>query len=350
MDKIIQDVKLDFNDVLIQPLISNLNSRKEAFLTRHFTFKHSTREVSCVPIIASNMATVSSFTMSDALNGYGIMTALHKHYTVDELINFFTEHETRNAWYSLGTREADKKKFWEFCARLGNVPDKICLDVANGHRASFFEEIRGLREAAPNSIIMAGTVVTPEAAERVIQAGADIVRVGIGGGSGCLTRPKTGVGYPQLSAILDCSEAVYNAGGLLCSDGSCTVPGDIAKAFAAGADFVMLGGMFAGHDECDAVRTVVNGQTMVQFYGESSYQAMHNHHGGMANYRASEGRCVQIPAKGPVCRTVEDIFGGLRSCMTYVGAHDLVELAKKAVFVRLNNKQQYNTVYEKFES
>ncbi len=200
-----------------------------------------------------------------------------------------------------------------------------------------------MREAHPDSIIIAGNVVTGEMVEELLLSGADIVKVGIGPGSVCTTRIKTGVGYPQLSAIIECADAAHGLSGQIISDGGCTNPGDIAKAFGAGADFVMLGGMFAGHDECGGDVVERDGKRVMLFYGMSSETAMSKHSGGVADYRASEGKTVHVPYRGPVDDTVKDILGGLRSACTYVGAHQLKELTKRTTFVRV--REQHNPVF-----
>jgi GMP reductase len=178
----------------------------------------------------------------------------------------------------------------------------ICIDVANGYMQIFADFCAKVREAYPNITLIAGNVVSREVCEELIINGrVDIVKVGIGSGSVCTTRLQTGVGMPQLSAILDCSDAAHGVNGMIISDGGITVPGDIAKAFGAGADFVMCGSMFAGHDECDGkIILDKRGNKFKIFYGMSSESAMNRHHGGVANYRAAEGKTVKVPYKGPV--------------------------------------------------
>ncbi|KAK9744621.1 IMP dehydrogenase / GMP reductase domain [Popillia japonica] len=180
----------------------------------------------------------------------------------------------------------------------------------------------------------AGNVVTGEMVEELILSGADIIKVGIGPGSVCTTRIKTGVGYPQLSAVIECADAAHGLQGHIISDGGCTCAGDVAKAFGAGADFVMAGGMFAGHDECDGEVIEKNGKKYKLFYGMSSKTAMQKHSGGVAEYRSSEGKTVEVVYKGDVESTVLDILGGLRSACTYTGAGKLKELPRRATFIR----------------
>ncbi|HEX9827508.1 MAG TPA: GMP reductase, partial [Flavobacteriaceae bacterium] len=220
----------------------------------------------------------------------------------------------------------------------------ICIDVANGYSEHFVEFVKQTRDQYPDKVIIAGNVVTGEMVEELLLSGADIVKVGIGPGSVCTTRVKTGVGYPQLSAIIECADAAHGLGGQIISDGGCTIPGDVAKAFGAGADFVMLGGMLAGHDESGGELIERDGKPYKKFYGMSSQTAMEKHVGGVAEYRASEGKTVEVPYKGDVETTVQDILGGLRSTCTYVGAQRLKELTKRTTFIRV--AEQENKVYK----
>ena len=217
----------------------------------------------------------------------------------------------------------------------------ICIDVANGYSERFSKYVKNIRKEYPDKVIIAGNVVTGEMTEELILNGADIVKVGIGPGSVCTTRIQTGVGYPQLSAVIECADAAHGVGGFIMADGGCTCPGDVAKAFGGGADFVMLGGMLAGHDECSG--QVVNGQK--QFYGMSSSEAMDKYSGGVAKYRSSEGKSVNVPYRGPVSDTASSILGGLRSACTYIGANAIKHMPKCTTFVRVN--QQSNEIYGK---
>merc|ERR1711953_1270532 len=219
----------------------------------------------------------------------------------------------------------------------------ICVDVANGYSEAFVNFIRETRSKFPSHTILAGNVVTQEMTEQLIMQGADIVKVGIGPGSVCTTRRQTGVGYPQLSAVIECADAAHGLGGRIISDGGCACPGDVSKAFGAGADFVMAGGMFAGHDQSGGDVVEENGKKFKLFYGMSSSTAMDKHSGGVANYRASEGKTVKIPYRGDLNNTIRDILGGLRSTCTYVGAGKLKELSKRTTFIRVT--QQLNTIF-----
>jgi len=337
------DVKLDFKDVLIRPKRSVLNTRAEVFLEREIRFKHSNRKWQGVPIIAANMDHTGTFAMAEALAAHKLLTAIDKFISVEEWQNFSKQkpHIVSSCFVSIGISEKDFAKVSDV---LKTTPiDMICLDVANGYTERFVDFLKSLRDTCPDKVIMAGNVVTGEMVEELILSGADIVKIGIGPGSVCTTREKTGVGYPQLSAIIECADAGHGLGGHVCADGGCTTPGDVAKAFAAGADFIMLGGMFSGHDECLGDIIEENGKSVKRFYGMSSSEAMERYHGSVAEYRASEGRSVNVPYKGPVKQTILDILGGLRSTCTYVGAHRLKELSKRTTFIRVS--QQLNEVF-----
>lgn len=344
--RIESDLKLDFKDVLIRPKRSTLGSRSQVDVSRTFRFRHSGAEWTGFPLIAANMDVTGTFGMARALAGFGAMTALHKHYSEDELAAFFAAEGGSHAFYSLGTTDADRQKFDRVRRRA--AIRHICLDVANGYTEKFVELVAEIRADDPQAVIMAGNVVTGDMTEALILAGADIVKVGIGPGSVCTTRNMTGVGYPQLSAIIECADAAHGLGGQVCADGGCTVPGDVAKAFGAGADFVMLGGMLAGHDECEGeirYETRDGGRVPVAmtFYGMSSETAMRKYSGGVAAYRAAEGKTVEVPYRGPVAETMQEIMGGVRSMMTYIGAVRLKEVPKRTTFVLVGS--QINTVF-----
>ena len=320
--RIEEDVKLDFGDVLIRPKRSTLVSRKKAVLDRDFRFKYSKHHWNGVPIVASNMDHTGTIGMAEAMMKYNMLTALCK----------FEEFLDDKSNYLMKTIGLDDDLDF-------NTPTWLCIDIANGYTERFFTFINKVREVHSNSIIVAGNVCTPEATEQIILAGADIIKLGIGPGSVCITRKMTGVGYPQLSCIIECADAAHGLGGHAMSDGGCTVPGDIAKAFGAGADFVMLGGMLAGHDECSG--EIENGNMI--FYGMSSEEAQVKYYGEKQTYRASEGKAVQVPYRGSVEKTIEEILGGLRSACTYAGAQTIKALPKCTTFVKVN--RQLNEVF-----
>ena len=347
MVKLEAGVKLDFSDVLIKPKRSTINSRSDVELERNFKLKYSKSEWTGIPIMVANMDTTGTFEMFLECKNHKIITCIHKHYTIDEWINFKTEHKNDIDWnyicLSTGVSQKDFEKTIEILIVCPKIK-MIMIDVANGYTENFVECIKRCRNKFPNKIIIAGNVVTSEMTEQLILAGADIVKVGIGPGSVCTTRKQTGVGFPQLSAILECGDAAHGLGGLIISDGGCTCPGDFGKAFGAGADFVMSGGMFSGHLESSGDIIEENGKKMKLFYGMSSDTAMNKHSGGVANYRSSEGKTVKIPYKGPIKNTLLDLLGGIRSTLTYVGAKYLKELSKRCTFIRVNN--QLNNIYK----
>ncbi|WP_312311346.1 GMP reductase [Atlantibacter sp.] len=343
--RIEEDLKLGFKDVLIRPKRSTLKSRSDVELAREFTFKHSGIQWSGVPVIAANMDTVGTFAMAKALAAFEILTAVHKHYSVEEWQGFIDSVDAdvlKHVIVSTGTSDADFEKTKQILA-LNPGLNFVCIDVANGYSEHFVQFVSKAREAWSNKVIIAGNVVTGEMCEELILSGADIVKVGIGPGSVCTTRVKTGVGYPQLSAVIECADAAHGLGGQIISDGGCTTPGDVAKAFGGGADFVMLGGMLAGHDESGGTVVDENCEKFMLFYGMSSESAMNRHVGGVAKYRAAEGKTVKLPLRGPVEYTALDILGGLRSACTYVGASRLKELTKRTTFIRV--QEQENRVF-----
>jgi len=350
------DVKLDFKDVLIRPKRSTLNSRKDVDLTRTFTFKHSGWEYTGVPIMAANMDGVGTLAMAEALYEHRMFTCLTKDTLIEDLAD--TVSKIGGNYFAVGSGTSDQD-YVNLQGILNAYPEihYICIDIANGYSEHFAAYVSKVRDKYPTHTIIAGNVVTAEMTEELILRGADIVKVGIGPGSVCTTRIQTGVGYPQLSAIIECADAAHGLGGHIIADGGCTCPGDVAKAFGAGADFVMLGGMLAGHDEgggeqkyrwkktgycTDDGEDILETETVVQFYGMSS-QAAQEKHGGFKDYRASEGRVVIVPYRGPVAVTAKEILGGLRSTCSYVGASTLKELSKRTTFVQVT--QQVNNIF-----
>ncbi len=354
-----QDLQLDFKDVLIEPKRSSLSSRAGVSLIKTYNFAHAQYEWSGIPIIAANMDTVGTMTMAKNLAQNQCMTALHKHYSIEQLVEFFGKkskkedkelleknmHSMQHSFYSMGIVKKDIEKFENVLSQVGywrdNVQNQnnygikmVCVDVANGYMQSFVDFCVEFRKKHPKIILMAGNVVTGNIVEELIFSGVDILKVGIGPGSACTTRKMAGVGRPQLSAIIDTVDAAHGLSGHICSDGGCTVPADLAKAFGANADFVMLGGMLAGHTESEMIPFEKEGKKYLKFYGMSSSEAMNKYSGGIAEYRASEGKIVEIPYKGDVSDTILSILGGVRSACTYVGAKNLKELPKRTTFYR----------------
>lgn len=339
--KIVGDVKLDFSDVMIIPKRSELGSRSEVELERTFVFKHSKRTWTGIPIVVSNMDTTGTIQMAQTLEKYKMIVCLHKFYKPEEI------PETLNPEYyavTTGIREGDLERLDEI-VKLRS-PYFICIDVPNGYSKLFLDAVKVIRQKYPNITLIGGNVVTNEMVEElIINGGLDIVKIGIGSSGVCDTRIKTGVGYPQFSAILECGEAAHGIDGHIMSDGGIQVPGDFGKAFGGGADFIMCGGIFAGHDESGGDISQEDGKTYKLFYGMSSSHAMEKHYGGVANYRSSEGKVVKVLYRGPVENTIKDILGGIRSCMTYIGARKLKHISKCATFIRVNN--QVNKIFSK---
>ena len=342
------DLKLGFRNVLIRPKRSNLKSRSEVELNRTFSFLHSGREWSGIPVIAANMDTTGTFQVATVLAEHGLLTAIHKHYSLaewDQFLNGRNADIYSRIMISSGASGDDFNKLVQIVTKYPQL-EFICLDVANGYTERFVAYVDKVRCTFPDKTIVAGNVVTGEMVEELLLSGADIVKVGIGPGSVCTTRVKAGVGYPQLSAVIECADAAHGLGGRIISDGGCACPGDVAKAFGGGADFVMLGGMFAGHDESGGELIERDSMQYKMFYGMSSVTAMSKYAGGVADYRASEGKCVEIPYRGAIAETVKDILGGVRSACTYVGASALKELTKRTSFI-LVEEQESQTFHDR---
>ena len=365
-------IKLDFDDVLIKPKRSTLATRSGVCIEKAYRYLHSDIRELAVPIIAANMDTTGTFAMSEALAGFeggiGMQTALHKHYSLAELTKYYKADWRLNTWFTIGIKEDDVRRlrhiqketrFYDngISLRCEIGIEKICIDVANGYQKVFVDHVKRIRDEFPYAVIMAGNVCTPEmVSELLISGGADIVKIGIGPGSVCATRRITGCGYPQLSAIIECADAAHGIGGHICADGGCKHAGDVVKAFAAGADFVMLGGMLAGTDECegeweyetlgerhkdgygyyDGYHHKKKVKKSLKFYGMSSEAAMNKHSGGMKSYKASEGIVKSVPYKGPAKNVIQEVAGGIRSACAYVGAPTLKDLPKSSTFIRVN--------------
>lgn len=357
MTRILNEEQLDYCDVLFQPKRTTLNSRSEADILREYTFKWYPKTLRACGIMAANMATTGTFEINDALEKFQAITCLHKHYTPEQLTAYF-KHPHPLTFISTGLKDS-KENLFNLLEKNPHI-DKLCVDIANGYIPKLLGFVKELRTRFPHILLMAGNVVTGDMTQDLIMSGADIVKAGIGPGSVCITRAQTGVGRPQLSTVLEVSDAAHGVGGMICADGGCTVPGDVAKAFGAGADFVMLGGMLAGTDEAAGEMVTRNlatsrvdektGQAVTEtrrykeFYGMSSALAQERHFGGMAKYRTTEGREKLIPYTGPVAHVMENILGGIRSTMSYIGATKLKYIPKCTTFYRVH--KQLNTVFE----
>jgi len=343
-------IKLDFDDVLIRPKRSSTPSRAAVNIVREFLTKNSQKWLKCIPVFAANMDTVGCEPIAKVMSSNNMMTALHKFYKEEELVRIFNSELAPSLFYTMGMTNDDINKL-SYVSTYSKI-DNICIDVANGYSEVFNNHVKNIRQKFPEAIIMAGNVVTPDQVhELLLVSGADIVKIGIGPGSACETRKVTGIGYPQLSATVECADAAHGLKGHICTDGGCKYPGDIVKALGAGGDMVMLGGMIAGHEECegkwkfkqyyDMGKSSWDGpvyfdvKDKLEFYGMSSENAMNKYNGGMADYKASEGKAMWIDNKGPLDKTLKQICGGIRSACSYVGATTLRDFSKCTTFVRL---------------
>ena len=346
--RIKQEIKLNYEDVLLQPKRSTLTSRADVKMTRTFNFINSGKQLEFCPIFASNMDGVGTFSMAKVLQDYKMMTVITKSTSVDTWRKAIgTGVRLQSVSVCTGTNimwDPDAPDYKTMKQVLTSFPDVkfITIDVANAYHQHFVDFVKRIRDEYPEKIIIAGNVVSPEMTEELIINGADVVKIGIGPGSVCTTRTMAGVGIPQFSAIVECSDAANGVDGHIMADGGCVHPGDIAKALGGGAHMVMIGGMLAGHDESE--QEIVNGN--IEFYGMSSDRAREVHGKRKDGYRGNEGRLISLPHRGPVAPTLEDILGGVRSACTYIGARRLKDMAKCASFVTTNNV--INRVYEQY--
>lgn len=374
MTQIKDTTELDFCDVLFKPKRTTLNSRSEANVIREYKFKYYPHTINSCGIMAANMATTGTFAINNVLQKFQAITCLHKHYDFSNpenrqyiIQNSLKEESQNNSFTFISTGlKDDKEHLFALLSDKELKIDKLCIDIANGYIPKLLDLVKEVRAKFPHLLIMVGNVVTGDMTQDLILSGADIVKVGIGPGSVCTTRKLTGVGRPQLSAILECADAAHGVGGLVCADGGCTCAGDIAKAYGTGADFVMIGGMLAGTDEAagELIEKIIETNQLVpnednpdelcflrkkekykQFYGMSSQLAQEKHFGGMACYRASEGKVVEVAYRGSAELVIQEILGGIRSTMSYIGARRLKDIPKCTTFYRVN--RQLNEVFGK---
>ena len=346
--RIEDEIKLTFDDVLIRPKRSTLVSRSEVQLDRDIKFRHTSLTWSGVPIVSANMDTTGTFETAISLQKHKMITAVHKFYTVEDWKQSIDKLDPNFIAVTVGQSDEDMQLAKDIFKLNDNIKF-LCIDVANGYREDFINAVKRYRETFKDKIIIAGNVATREMTEALILAGADIVKFGIGPGSVCSTRSVAGVGYPQLSSISECSDAAHGLGGHVMADGGCKFPGDVSKAIGAGADFVMLGGMFAGHEESGGELVQDDdGVKYKDFYGMSSTKAQQTYYGDLAEHRAPEGKKVRLRFKGPLDNTVQAILGGVRSACSYVGAKTLKDLPKCTTFIRVT--QTTNEVFTTFEN
>jgi len=353
--RILDDVKLDYQDVLLKPKRSTLQSRKDVQLERTFSFYHSPKKWTGIPIMTANMATCGTFEIARVLSKHKIITTFHKYYSVNDYKQFFKNFNNPDyIGYTLGIREQDIKQLKTM--KKNGLLEKfsfICLDVPNGYLQSFLEVIKEVRKMCPKHIIIAGNVVTNEITEEIILAGADLVKIGIGPGSACTTRRMTGVGYPQLSAVIECADSAHGISndkgvGRIIADGGQQYPSDLAKAFCGGADFNMCGSLFSGFEQSGGETIIKDGKKFKEYIGSSSNKAMKDFYGKKEEHRASEGRHLLIPHKGDLNDFVQELMGSLRSTATYIGARNLKEFSKRATFLKVN--RQLTTYLEKYDT
>ena len=343
--RIEEELKLDYTDVLFRPKRSTLSSRKDVDLNRTYKFKYSNNEWSGIPIMAANMDGVGELGVAEKMSEFNMITCLTKQHDIKKLKQYKKIKSIyKNIALSIGIKKEDFDNLDKLLKEF-NFIKFICIDVANGYSERFSKFIKSVRDKYPTKTIIAGNVVTADMTQELVLNGADIVKVGIGPGSVCTTRIQTGVGYPQLSAVMECADAAHGLGAHIIADGGCTCPGDVAKGFGGGADFVMLGGMLAGHDEGKGKVVKSNGSKFIEFYGSSSLEANKKHYGGLSDYRSSEGRIVRVKYRGKIKDTISNILGGIRSSCTYVGAPSLKQLSKCTTFVRVSN--QFNDTFIK---
>ncbi len=343
--RIEEELKLDYTDVLFRPKRSTLSSRKDVDLNRTYKFKYSNNEWSGIPIMAANMDGVGELGVAEKMSEFNMITCLTKQHDIKRLKQYKKIKSIyKNLALSIGIKKEDFNNLDKLLKEF-NFIKFICIDVANGYSERFSKFIKSVRDKYPTKTIIAGNVVTADMTQELVLNGADIVKVGIGPGSVCTTRIQTGVGYPQLSAVMECADAAHGLGAHIIADGGCTCPGDVAKGFGGGADFVMLGGMLAGHDEGKGKVVKSNGSKFIEFYGSSSLEANKKHYGGLSDYRSSEGRIVRVKYRGKIKDTISNILGGIRSSCTYVGAPSLKQLSKCTTFVRVSN--QFNDTFLK---
>ena len=335
----ISSSQLDFRHCLIVPTrTSTIRSRSQVKTQTLVHFEKSHQDWIGTPIWTSNMDSTGTIAMYDKIHKYGLVTCFDKNINKDLLENDYDLDRERYS-VSTGINIKDIEIIRKVIEKYN--PKFLCVDVANGYMEKFISTVAYLKTCYPDVIIVAGNVVTPEVIPTIGEAGADIIKLGIGSGSVCTTRIKTGIGCPQLSAILNCHETAHNCGIKIMSDGGIQNPGDICKAYAAGADFVMVGGLLAGH--ADTTENVVesNGQKFAEFYGMSSKEANNKYSGGMKHYKAAEGKKVLIPLKDEsITDTIEDILGGVRSCCSYLGAFNPSQIYERSNLIKV--EQQVN--------
>ena len=330
--------KLNFKDVLIVPKSSKINSRKDVVLDTKILFPASGINWTGVPIMASNMDNVGTFEMGFALQNFHMTNAVSKFYNKDAWVKSISNGlDLEFNFITFGLQEISEiDEIISYILQKTNKNIKtIVFDIPNGYIEKFSKIISEARKEFPKLGIIAGNVVTSEGVRLLMDSGADGVKVGIGSGGVCDTTETTGIGYPQLSAAIDCSLEVKKYNGFIVSDGGVKITGDISKAFAAGSGFVMLGSLLAAHKESMAPIIRKDNKNFRELYGMSSTQAMVKHYGGVADYRTSEGKLILVEDRGPVKHTLNKILGALRSTCTYINAKNIGEIYENSSFIIL---------------
>lgn len=330
--------KLNFKDVLIVPKSSKINSRKDVILDTKILFPASGINWTGVPIMASNMDNVGTFEMGFALQNFHMTNAVSKFYNKDAWVKSIRNGlDLEFNFITFGLQEISEiDEIISYILQKTNKNIKtIVFDIPNGYLEKFSKIISEARKEFPKLGIIAGNVVTSEGVKQIMDSGADGVKVGIGSGGVCDTTETTGIGYPQLAAVIDCSIEAKKYNGFIVSDGGVKITGDISKAFAAGSGFVMLGSLLAAHKESMAPIIRKENRNYRELYGMSSTKAMTKHYGGVADYRTSEGKSILVEDRGPVKYTLNKILGALRSTCTYINAKNIGEIHKNSRFIIL---------------
>ena len=367
MTQILSEPYLDYSDILIRPKMGiNLNSRKEVNLQRIFKFKHGQVRTG-LGIFNANMATVGNFVITQKLLARGMFATIHKHYSVDEIGKFMINARQENVplenlFITIGLKNPDSEiqKLRELESKYGWTDSRnICIDAPNFYIPNALDVLARVRQEFPDAVIMAGNIASGDICLKLLDY-ADIIKCGIGSGSACLTRKQTGCGTPMVSLIMECADIAHSVNGHICADGGIVDVGDICKALCLNADFVMIGGMFAGTDEAEGEKQekqfetneIIDGTKVIQtkyfkaYYGMSSEYANNKFAGGMGDYKTSEGRELLIPYTGALDKILQDITGGIASCCTYIGATSVKHMAKCATIIQVHN--QLNRVFEKY--
>ena len=326
---------LTFDDVLISPNYSGLASRKLSDI--RFNYKDLYLDT---PIISAPMDTISGVEMCIKMAQLGGLGILHRFWSIEDNVKAYVQiHHNLfdfGRFCNVGVAVGSSEREWERVTQLYQHGARIfCVDVAHGHSKTCGDMVKNIKELNTNNFVIAGSVATGAGADYLVGCGADLIRVGIGGGSVCLTRQKTGIGVPQLGAIMECARASKKP---IIADGGIRTAGDACKAIAAGASLVMLGGMLAGTDETPGQEV---GDTKI-FRGMASKEVNEEYYGEMPLWKTAEGVQTHVKKRGPVSSVINDIVGGLKSSLSYVGVNNIEDYQKRATFIKVSS----NTVLE----